>query len=838
MRKFISNNVCVIISLIIAGILFIPFLRFWIGTTQPATDLMAAIIAVLIGIISISFPIIIGNTAQRLAAYNNKYIASIFREEPVYKRMLHMIPILIGIIIAFFFFSYPENNSGGITISRIIAIVAIILCVYALVVFKNFWSVFSEYTINTDSVVLEKIIAKVQNLLNRKISNAEYLDYMDMYYQILYTKLKAESYVNLIDIQKKQSILILGVLQNLSGHENNPELNNNLRQLFQKYYLSAYLCWRKSFRENADAARNALKEYYRVLNEVLPRVKFYSIIIYQPLFFLYQRIAGDLTVRDARSIPYCRVVPWRWYMNMLSEGGFPIEILYSIDSQFLAVMSIVIQNGNRPIFNSFIANTVDGIWFIKNSIPRSLDVELESKIENTLPRVFLLSEIERLEALVAENTEDESLKQEIQKYIQGHYKYNHVRLVVIILGAYCLFKERYNYIEYILNYNQPKKAQAHFLNPDIIPDDLNILLKLYTETPMLESIFHYVWEDHNDGQYWFKKFISLLTCQLSNKERAKLHYEHNSIDNKQQLEYYKYCIEEMQQHLNNFSTEAAIACGFSEAHLGIAKNELRVFDKEIQKEITLIIETQPLSAEKIERFKNTVLQQIKSNSIWTSILTKEVNTDDKITLNRAVGYNTLIEKSFLAEGDTGIYVDFEYSIAQTIVYQIDFFIERSLRFRASTESSITKSNFKDKIFELDDSWIVLFINYRNLIEWFGDKSDFKWGRNEAHLVGTTGKGTLIYSTADPADRSARVFIFKRNYVSKIIGTNEIKIEVTDLSKNKTLIEKIRKENPYWLGKYTDEEKSKVIQRNVQIKISGEVSFSTVRNPEVYVFDNI
>lgn len=275
---------CIIISAIIACIIFAPFLYFIIGKTEPATDLIAAIVAVLIGIISISFPIIIGNTAQRLAAYNNKYIAAIFREERIYKQMLHLIPILIGIIIAFLFFSYTnEIHDRVIIISQVIAISAVGLCIYALIIFKKFWDVFSEYNINTDSLVLGKIAAKVRALQEQQKPSAEYLDYMDIYYQILYTKLKAESYIDLINIQKEQSELVLGVLNNLPENENNNELFLNLRQLFQKYYLSTYLCWRKSFQENAGAASGALEEYYRVLNEILPRS--IPATIYQPLFF-------------------------------------------------------------------------------------------------------------------------------------------------------------------------------------------------------------------------------------------------------------------------------------------------------------------------------------------------------------------------------------------------------------------------------------------------------------------------------------------------------------------------------------------------------------------------
>lgn len=839
MRTFFLKNVCIIISLIIVCIIFTPFLWFWIGTTSPTTDLITAIITVLIGIISISFPIIIGNTAQRLSVYNNKHIALIFQDEPAYKRMLHIIPILIGIIIAFFFFSYSENIPQSIVISRTIALAAIVLCVYALIVFKKFWSIFLEYNLNTDSVILHKITDKVQRLLIQQRPSIEYLEYMDIYYQILYTKLKAESYIDLIDVQKKQSDLILGVLSNyypLDNHDN-PELNNNLNQLFYKYYLSTYLYWRKSFRENADATREALLEYYRVLNEVLYR----SSQNYQSLFFLYQRIAGDLTIKDAQNIPHCRTASWEWYMNMLSGKTININLLYSLDQQILAIMSIIIQNGNQSVFASFIAYTIDGCWLIKETapnIPSDKDlIEIMEDIELKLPSVFFMTELSEIKKLIEKNVQDEAINQDLQKYIQGFYKYNHVRLVVIIIGAYCLFKKRYDYIDYILHYNQPSKGQTHFLNEDIIPEDINILLKLYAETPNFMKFFPYIWEDHNDGQYWFKRFIALLACPRNAKTSGNTYYRHHNGDNKQKLEYYKFCISEMRQYLSE-NRAISTHCGISVEQLDEAQIALHVFSSGIRKEIARIHITQSLSKEKIKAFKDAVLNQISKNSIWATILTGNPETDNAITLQRTVGYNITSDKSFLSDGDTGLYIDFEQSFAKPIVYQINFFIERCLRFRSLNTSIITKSNFKDKIFVLDDSWIVLFFNY-NIIRWLSDKPDFEWSRDKAYLVGTTSKGTKIYSGVDTADRSSRVFIFKRDHISKITGINTISIDITDLAQNEEIRNQIIKENPNWLAQYnTDSDKQENLKKNILVRITGEVIFSSVQAPEVYVFDNI
>lgn len=849
LTREIIKNICIIISMIIALVIFAPFLCVIIGKTEPATDLIAAIVAVLIGIISISFPIMIGNTAQRLSRYNNKYIATIFKEEPTYKQMLCIIYILIGVIIAFLFFSYSSEIRDRVQIiSQVIAIFSVILCVYALLVFRKFWEIFSDYNVNTDEKVLEKIDGKVQSLLQQQRPSFEYLDYMDMYYQILYTKLKVESYVDISNIHKKQSELVWEVFRNYQlSNVPNPELQENLKLLFHKYYLSAYLCWSKSFRENADAAFSTLYEYYRLLNDLLPEVIHNKLETYQPLFFLYQRIAGDLTVHDTLSIPNCRTAPWDWYMNILSSETIPTESLFVIDQQLLAVMRIVIQNGNHPVFNSFISNTIDGIWFIKTNAPNISNdkyIDLEINIEPKLSRIFFELDLNNIKKTIDERiNDDDSLKNELYKYCNNYYKYNHIRLVTIILGAYCLFKKRYDYIEYLLNYNQPQKGNTQFLNPDIIPNDINILLQLYAESHMFHSMYHFVWEDHNDGQYWFKQFLSLLICTLKNKKRSILQYDNAFQDNKQRLEYYISCIEEMQKYLNDFITnEEDVGKVFKNNNIEAAIDVLNGFQDDIQGQIKEIVVRQPLSKDKIEKFKSNIRLVISKNTIWANILTGTLDGNEILEYTNPVGYKTLIEKSFLAEDDTGIYIGFEHSIATIIVRQIDFFIESRLRVLYKllpTKREITKSNFKDKVFELDNSWNVVFINYPHIMEWLWNKPDFQWGKDINYLVGTTDHGTLIYSTIDSTDRNARVIIFKRDCISKITGIEDIDIKVDNTSDDKELVETLLNENPDWLEPYnTEEEKRNAILRNVYIQISKKISFSHTKEPDIYIFDNI
>lgn len=91
-------------------------------------------------------------------------------------------------------------------------------------------------------------------------------------------------------------------------------------------------------------------------------------------------------------------------MNMLSGKTININLLYSLDQQILAIMSIIIQNGNQSVFASFIAYTIDGCWLIKETapnIPSDKDlIEIMEDIELKLPSVFFMTELSEIKKLI------------------------------------------------------------------------------------------------------------------------------------------------------------------------------------------------------------------------------------------------------------------------------------------------------------------------------------------------------------------------------------------------------------------------------------------------------
>lgn len=847
MKKKLHDNICIILSCIMFGIFFIPNLfQTWKSITTTE-NFLSAVIAIFIGIIGVAFPIIIGNVGKTLSTYNNQYISNIFKEEKSYKRMFRILIFLsITIVVYFFYSTYKTHTWKLLTFTSIF-----IMCLQSVYAFYSFWKVFTEYIINTDHVVIQKITDKVDSLLEQKKPTKELLDYMDMYNQVLQTKLKSGSYVDLLSIIKKQTNLLLGVLDNLntpigdSGQTLGSD--NYLKSFFTKYYLSTYSCWKKTFREASDETFGILIEYHKLLKDILLyRLEGNPEILnkkeFEPLFFLYQRMANDINKKTADSIPHAQTCTWDWYTSLLSDPELSPSLLPILDIYLLATMKIVVKTKNRIIFESFIAATIDKLWFHNDDLysENSEMTKTIQKIKEELPGTIFPQRFETLKKLVA-HIEDEEEKVRIQETIHEKFRYNHISFTVTILGAYCLFRTEYGFIEYILKYNQPDNSTTQYINKDIVPTDINVLLKLYKNYPSFIPIFFNIWEGHNDGQLWFRKYISLLVCNLVRTNHLKTKYRKDSDANKQDLEYDKICICDIKSILSDDYNESDIinAIGLTQENRVDAIKFLENISEQITESINKEKKQQKLDKEKVKTFEESIRADIQDRSIWLNILQETLLDESSKKFEVNIGDKRLIEKSFLAKNDNGLYFGFSHGFSEIILNQINYHIENYIRVASQQNPEaklIDKTNFKEKIMELDETWIVLFINYPFIFDWVYNIQDFQTIFKD-NLVGITGKGTHIYTTNDLANTGTRVIIFRKAHISKV--SMKLKIDITNLNENGTQREKIIKQKPNWLDKYHDDkEKEEILRCSALIHMSGKLSFSIAEKASIFIFWNI
>lgn len=249
---------------------------------------------------------------------------------------------------------------------------------------------------------------------------------------------------------------------------------------------------------------------------------------------------------------------------------------------------------------------------------------------------------------------------------------------------------------------------------------------------------------------------------------------------------------------------------------------------------------QKLDKEKVKAFEESIRADIQDRSIWLNILQETLpNESTNKSYSLRIGDKQVIEKSFLAENDNGLYFGFSRGFSEIILNQINYYVESRIRvsFQLNPDKEpIEKNNFKEKIMDLDETWIVLFINYPSIFDWVYNLPDFQLiFKNK--LVGITGKGTHIYTTTDPADENARVIIFRKTQISKV--NIQLDIQVKDLYKEEEERYKIIKQKPNWLNNdHGNKEKEDHLCRCALIQMSGEFSFSIAEKASIYIFENI
>ena len=205
--------------------------------------------------------------------------------------------------------------------------------------------------------------------------------------------------------------------------------------------------------------------------------------------------------------------------------------------------------------------------------------------------------------------------------------------------------------------------------------------------------------------------------------------------------------------------------------------------------------------------------------------------------NVGCSVRSLIEKSFLAKNDNGLYFGFSHGFSEIILNQINYHIENYIRVASLQNPDaklIDKTNFKEKIMELDATWIILFINYPFIFDWVYNIQDFQTIFID-NLVGITGKGVHIYSTSNPANTGTKVIIFRKAHISKV--NVQLDINVTDLNKKGIQRKEIIEQNPNWLDKYHDD-KEEVLCCSVLINMSGKLSFSIAEKASIFILWNI
>lgn len=816
---------------------------FW-KEFSPSLDVLAAIIGIIITILALALPLIQDTISNRLAKYNNNRIHKMFTQEPSYKAMLWNIVLLIICLILTFFFKQKGNNPT--TISKIFSFIELLIALVSIFIFYKFIKRCNEYSMNTDDVVLHYCDKQLREMSYDTANHSEQFSFIEMCGKVMEQKLRTG---NSSDIERVAMMMEKAVIKiyNSIKIKTKAESKDILSNISIIYYNITYRLWKSCYHESPEIAYKLLNHYESVVRYAI-KYKDKDKDSFELLFFLYQRIACSINEEDSK-YPFTNSFPWKWYFNIIFDDNVDYYQIYYANQYLIRIMNYIIDNNLLYVYNAFIGHIVDNLYtntnIYFNILYKNKDI---SKIKNEIQYCIDIDQLKKILEKIEKLQKQDELN-DIKETVIRQFKCNNLQFATIIIGAYCLFKNKIDMVQYMLQYNQPKDSEAVFVNKDIVPDNLQQLIQWYMGSIDYLTPYIFLWPGHHDVKHSFQRFLILLMYWVTyHKKDCSIKFP--SDLKKQQYEYLLGALGNIKNEVEKFSISILERLDIN--NIGTVKEKIKTNINAAQERIKGIeakIEIeQKLDEHKVEEFKQGIIMGF-NESIWKKILSlcEYKNQEPNQELNKGpytFKLRTHIKKSFLAQGDDGIYIGFTQSFSKEIINQIDYQIERAIQAQSKIDSFdrflISKYDFTQKILDFGPNDIVIFINIPDVYEILYKDKGFQWD-NTGTTCGQTSKGTTVLSYGDSFIRKERFIVLNKNDFSTLsINLDKDKdIQVDALNENEELRNEIIGTDKE--AKITDSRRKNVeekLKREVSIEIEGKFYFKMNPSAKVVYIDNI
>ncbi|UCE65494.1 MAG: hypothetical protein JSU85_11565 [Candidatus Zixiibacteriota bacterium] len=258
----------------------------------------------------------------------------------------------------------------------------------------------------------------------------------------------------------------------------------------------------------------------------------------------------------------------------------------------------------------------------------------------------------------------------LSDYFEHLYKTKNLKNIIFIMGAFCWYKKRIDYIKYLWEYKQPPDSDTTWLGPAILPDTIGQLIEYYFNTDFEEKLRLFR-DDRHGIRIYFDEFFILFLLRYS-----VLSYSSN---NNVRSHLGSYILQDFKSHIlsdiiNSVPKLIDVNNGLIEKKNIIL--ELGFKEEEIQRTLTKTIpdflnkikgqaekqlgdkeKITKISGKRIEEFKREFLEEYKSreNESFIEILSHFKNFKDKSNESdypkniERKGLNNIIDKAAFFE---------------------------------------------------------------------------------------------------------------------------------------------------------------------------------------------
>jgi hypothetical protein len=578
-----------------------------------------------------------------------------------------------------------------------------------------------------------------------------------------------------------------------------------------------------------------------------------------------------------------------WYIrivfnaNIQKKDSFNLSYLKLFDKYFFSSVKYMIDENQISLFKGLVFSLVDGIhapsyrggriWAYFNmlisiaGVERSNELnkkyriekivaELEDslckldtkeKYENWLTKFNKLKEIFDPYFNQGQREECRKKEREIVDFAATQFKYNNLLEIVFAIGAYCLFKQRYEFIKFLWEYKQPADADASWIGNDIIPNDIDQIVKLYFGKYLLERKFDFR-EDHHGSEIYYKKYFLLLLARVLQNEKINSEGKYGQFEEYplpklaiHRISDLNYSIDDLIETANKIREKKDVlsVLGLNVENIKELFDDklipfLKILKEKAQKKIEEIHREQDISLKKIDEFKEDVVKGFNESLILRDIFKHYELYEDKIKENPKEGLrrggidNIVSDKAIFFNEWYVHYYDWGTGLGRDLAHWENSFILEKI---INNCKEVNEKNIDKFLDELNDfSNIIIFSINLDLYDFFKNSNNFifSWHKNSPPLNVKGFEGWYTYK-----DKNIPVFsIYQNKFNKQILILNKTKlgkltqysplnegedgnlkkdifyINVQSFSKNKELMDNFIKNYPNRLQKIGDEQKQR------------------------------
>jgi hypothetical protein len=296
--------------------------------------------------------------------------------------------------------------------------------------------------------------------------------------------------------------------------------------------------------QNLEVGRPALYNFLQLLREMSEETGNF-IFIRQVLssFAEIRRKAvskGDITSAYTTSVSfYTNIV-----FNSISNN-FELSYLDLFDEYFFRGVQFLISQGATEVYEGLISYLVNGIhrdiqehkypddykealedsnaeMYVRLNDEFKIDEKFKSinalykkaislsDYKSFVEQIDSISKIEGIHQLSENSPNLKQCVEVIKLSLAAWIKSRNLDGLVISFGAYCLFKQRYDYIKYMWEFNQPPDSYVLWLNRSIVPSTIEGVIAQYSRRYHFEGKVSTYWDDHHGAKVYFDKYFLLL----------------------------------------------------------------------------------------------------------------------------------------------------------------------------------------------------------------------------------------------------------------------------------------------------------------------------------------